>query len=181
MNPIPSQLSTERLILRRFDENDSSDVFEYTSDVSVTRFMDWPTHTSIHTSKEWITQSLLDWDQGKSYAWGVCFKQNSDRIIGSVGCSKVAFKMSFGYVLNRSYWGLGIATEAATCLVDLLSTVSGVRRIWASCDCENIASAKVLEKSGCTRERRLKNWRIRPNLPGAPTRDSYIYAKTVDA
>jgi ribosomal-protein-alanine N-acetyltransferase len=143
--------------------------------------MDWPTHQSIETSLEWIQLTLDQWNHKQEYTWGITLKTGGDNIVGAIGCSELTFKVSFGYVLDKEYWGKGIATEAATVLVEKLSTIEGVRRIWATCDCANAASARVLLKSGCIREGILHNWLIRPNLPGAPPRDNYVFAKTVDA
>jgi RimJ/RimL family protein N-acetyltransferase len=54
--------------------------------------------------------------------------------------------------------------------------LSGVYRIWAVCDVENTASARVLEKLGMVRERVLRKWIIHPNVSPVP-RDCYVYAR----
>jgi len=177
---LPKFIETDRLILRPLTLDDSENVFRYASDPDVTRYMDWSTHLSMETSREWIQLTLDQWNDQQEYTWGITFKQNWNNIVGAIGCSEMAFKVSFGYVLDKKHWGKGIATEASKTLVDGLSRIEGVRRIWATCDCENTASANVLSKSGCVREGILHNWLIRPNLPGAPPRDDYVYAKTVD-
>jgi len=177
---LPKLIETDRLVLRLFTSQDAQSIYEYASDPEVTRYMDWPTHQSIHTSEEWIEHSLEGWEQESSYSWGITCRKEPEKVVGSIGCSEMSFKISFGYVLNRSYWGQGIATEASRSLVDLLSQTKGVKRVWATCDCENIASAKVLEKAGCKLEGTLHNWLIRPNLPGAPARDNYVFAKSID-
>ena len=181
MKTLPEIIETERLILRPFTLSDCEHVFRYASDPDVTRFMDWPAHTSMETSREWIQLTLDQWQDKTEYTWGITSKQQGDYIVGAIGCSTIAFKVSFGYVLDKAYWGKGIATEAAKTLVDRLSNIEGVKRIWATCDCENTASVNVLSKSGCTREGILHNWLIRPNLPGAPATNNYVYAKTIDA
>lgn len=177
---LPRVIETDRLILRPFTLDDSEGVFEYASDPEVTRFMDWPTHQVIDTSRDWIPFTLDQWDSGEEYTWGITLKVSGANVIGAIGCSELNFKVSFGYVLNKQHWGKGIATEAAKALVDTLVAVEGVRRIWATCDSENAASARVLEKSGCVLEGTLRNWSIRPNLPGRPARDSYVFARTID-
>lgn len=65
-------------------------------------------------------------------------------------------------------------------MIQIIESLPGVARIWATCDTENLASANVLEKWGMEREGILRKWFIRPNLEGA-VRDSYVYAKTRDA
>lgn len=54
----------------------------------------------------------------------------------------------FGYTLARAYWGRGYATEAARLLVDHGFGPLGLKRIEATCSPENLASARVLTKTG---------------------------------
>ncbi len=53
-----------------------------------------------------------------------------------------------GYVLSRSLWGRGYMTEAAAAVVEWAINLDFVYRVWAVCDVENKASARVLEKVG---------------------------------
>jgi len=51
-----------------------------------------------------------------------------------------------------------------------------VYRVWAVCDTANLASARVLEKVGMTREGILKRWSVHPNVSPEP-RDCFVYAR----
>lgn len=177
----PQIMETDRLLLRPFTIDDAQAVFSYASDPDVTRFMDWPTHQSIDTSIEWIQLTLNRWERHEEFTWGITVKTRDIGVIGAISCREIDFKVSFGYVLDKAHWGMGFATEASRALVDMLSSINGVRRIWATCDIDNQASANVLAKSGCSLEGNLRNWAIRPNLPGAPPRDSLVYAKIVNS
>jgi RimJ/RimL family protein N-acetyltransferase len=53
-----------------------------------------------------------------------------------------------GYVLSRESWGHGYATEVARRLINFGFDDLGLRRITATCHPDNLASARVLEKSG---------------------------------
>ncbi|UYQ76479.1 GNAT family N-acetyltransferase [Glutamicibacter sp. JL.03c] len=59
-----------------------------------------------------------------------------------------------GYTLNQDYWGQGFATEIAGLLIQLGRERLGLRRIEETCDPENAASIRVLEKSGFARDQR---------------------------
>jgi RimJ/RimL family protein N-acetyltransferase len=59
-------------------------------------------------------------------------------------------------------------------------SLPGVYRLWATCDAENLASVRVLEKTGVSLEGKLRRCTIRPNLSMIP-RDTLIFAKTRDA
>ena len=54
-------------------------------------------------------------------------------------------------MLARDAWGRGYATEAARALVAAGFAQLGLRRIVATCDPANAASARVLEKAGLRR------------------------------
>ena len=87
--------------------------------------------------------------------------------------------MDFGYVFNRKYWGQGYATEATRAVVAWAMSLSGVYRVWATCDTENFASVRVLEKTGLLREGTLRRCTIRPNISMIP-RDTFVFAKIRD-
>ena len=55
-------------------------------------------------------------------------------------------------------------------------SVPSIWRVWATCDIENAASARVLEKVGLSREGTLRRWLVRPHLSSDP-RDAFIYAR----
>ena len=56
--------------------------------------------------------------------------------------------VEIGYGVFPEYWGKGYATEAVTAAVNWASNQQSVMRIEAETDPDNIASQRVLEKSG---------------------------------
>lgn len=60
-----------------------------------------------------------------------------------------------------------------------LKDLSGIYRIWATCDSENVASVRVLEKVGLVCEGRLRRYTIRPNVASTP-RDTFVFAWVQD-
>lgn len=52
-----------------------------------------------------------------------------------------------GWVLHRDYWRRGYITEAAQAMMTFARSI-GVRRIFACCDSENVASYKTMKKLG---------------------------------
>lgn len=84
-------------------------------------------------------------------------------------------KADLGYVLSRSHWGQGLATEAVRSVNEWLRASPDIYRVWATCDFENPASARVLEKIGMECEGVLRRWIIHPNISPEP-RDSFVYA-----
>jgi aminoglycoside 6'-N-acetyltransferase len=60
-----------------------------------------------------------------------------------------------GFSLARQYQGYGYATEAVMRLLEYLLGGLGLHRVTATCDAENHASAKLLERVGMRREGHL--------------------------
>ena len=75
--------------------------------------------------------------------------------IGVVAIWRVNFKFKSAeiwYKLHPDYWGKGFGTEAAMALINFGFSTLNLHRIEAGCAVQNIASARVLEKAGMTRE-----------------------------
>ena len=84
-------------------------------------------------------------------------------------------EVEVGYVLARPYWGKGYMTEVLCAIIEWALAQPDIFRVQAVCDVENIASARVMEKAGMTREGTLRRYVSHPNLSNEP-RDAYIYA-----
>lgn len=57
-----------------------------------------------------------------------------------------------GWVVDPAHAGQGIATEAATALLDICFDGLGLRRAYAQCFADNVASWRIMEKLGMRRE-----------------------------
>lgn len=171
---VPELITTDRLQLRRPKVTDADDVFAYASDADVTHFMDWPAHKSIETVTQWLADCRSRWESGNEFTWFIT-PRSEEPVIGAVSLRVNQCKADFGYVLNKSAWGNGFGTEAARAVTQLAARLPGVYRVWATCDVENVASARVLEKTGLTREGVLRSWSVRPNISPVP-RDALVYS-----
>jgi RimJ/RimL family protein N-acetyltransferase len=174
----PEVITTSRLILRRPALTDAADVYAYAHDPEVTRYMVWPTHTEIGESLAFLESCALRWESGEEYCWVITITPE-DRVVGTIGCRVREYAADFGYVLNRTCWGRGYATEAAQAVVTWLRSLPGIYRIWATCDAENLTSVRVLEKTGLFCEGRLRRSTIRLNLSSTP-RDTFVFALVCD-
>jgi [ribosomal protein S5]-alanine N-acetyltransferase len=94
--------------------------------------------------------------------------------IGIISAWFGSMDVELGFVLARSYWGRGLMTEAVTAVKDWALAHSSVDRVWATCDVENFASARVLEKSGLTPRGIFHRRIVRPNI-GPEPRASLLY------
>lgn len=171
----PQTLKTERLKLRKVKLSDAEAIFrQYAQDPEVTRYVSWRAHHSLDETREYVRMCLLAWDVGKAYHWAI-ERLEDKQVIGMVIARIVGEKWELGFVLARAYWGKGYMTEAVRGLVAWALKQKEIYRVWAVCDTDNVASARVMEKAGMQREGTLRRWSVHPNLSLEP-RDSYCYA-----
>jgi len=172
----PEGIETARLRLRPMVAGDAQAVFEtYAQDEQVTRFLTWQPHTAIDETRRYLQACEIAWREGTAFPWAL-LRKSDDKLIGSVELRIDQHKAEIGYVLARPFWGQGYASEAARVLVDWAYAHPAIYRVWASCDAENMASARVLEKAGLVFEGCLQRWVRRPGQDGLP-RDVLVYAK----
>jgi RimJ/RimL family protein N-acetyltransferase len=70
------------------------------------------------------------------------------------------YRLGYGYVLAHRWWGQGLMTEALGEVVRWALDREDIWRIGDVCEVENLASARVMEKAGMTREGLLRRWII---------------------
>lgn len=155
---LPTQLITDRLLVQALKYEDAEEIFyAYASKPEATRYVSWPTHTSIEDTRNFLRYAVAAWKAGSEYAFAVRSKE-SGRLIGSFGVVNDNGKLQFGYIFSPSQWGNGYATEVCKAMMELLCREREVYRIQSFVDVENTASARVLLKSGLVEEARLLKW-----------------------
>lgn len=171
---IPQRLETDRLVLARVSVGDAEELFErYTSDPEASLYLPWPPHRNVDQTREFLQRRVSEWGSGATYAWTVRWS-DTGLVVGVADASVDGHKATLGYGFARDVWGQGVGTEAVGAVVGALKGMPDLRRVWATCDAENVASARVLEKAGLIREGVLHQW-DRHNISEEP-RDCFMYA-----
>ena len=165
MNALGS-IETERLLLRRPKPDDAVAMFErYAGDPDVTRFVGWRRHESLSDTRTFLELSDREWERWPAGPYLIVSRRDGSLLGGTGLAFETPHEAATGYVLAKDAWGQGYATEALHAMVDVASRV-GVRRLYALCHPDHIASWRVLEKCGFGRERELRQTEL-PNLkPG---------------
>jgi len=149
---------------------------QYAQDPDVTRYVSWRSHRSIHETEEFLRSCLSAWTEQKSFPW-VIVKKSDNQLVGMVGARVENHRWELGYVLARPHWGKGYMTEVVKAVIDWAFQQPEIYRVWAVCDVDNLASSRVMEKAGMTREGVLRRWSVHPNMSPEP-RDSYCYSRS---
>lgn len=171
---ISERLETSRLLLTRVAVEDADELFEhYLSDPEASLYMPWPPHGRIEQTRGFLQRRVEEWNSGATYAWTVRWR-DSGLVTGMADVSIDGHKAILGYGFSPDVWGKGVGTEAVSVVVEMLMNLPGLRRIWATCDIDNVGSVRLLEKVGMTREAVLHQW-DHHNVSEEP-RDCLMYA-----
>ena len=142
---------TERLILRPFTEDDAEAVFNnWASDDEVTKYLTWPTHSSVDVSREYVSYCIQQYTKPSRYQWGIELK-NTHKLIGNISVVSSIEElecMELGWVIGRAYWGNGYMPEAAAKVIDVLFDEVGANCVYAGHDVNNPKSGRVMQKIG---------------------------------
>lgn len=146
------KIETDRLILRRFREDDAEAVFKnWASDEEVTRFLTWPSHKSIEVTEKVLSEWIKGYSENKFYQWAITVKEDGDEPIGSISVVSMREEIEMlhiGYCIGRKWWHQGITSEAFKGIIKFLIEEVGAKRIESRHDPNNPNSGKVMLKCG---------------------------------
>ena len=154
----PPLLSTHRLELRPFLDNDYAAYAAYHCQAAVYQFlyMAVPTSATLHTQFEEILRAPFACDGDVCHLAVV--RKEDKALVGEVLlkiASLEALQLEVGYIFNPAYAGQGLATEAASAALRFGFESIGAHRIFARLDALNTASAKVAQRLGMRKEAHL--------------------------
>ena len=135
-------LETERLVLRKLDQNDLKDIIacevvsgEQSTEVEAQEFLDY-------CFREYCERGIGP--------WGIQLKETK-MIVGNCGFPHINFNNLCGevnYYIASRYRGRGLAPEALKALLDLGFMDIGLIQIQARCELGNLSSERVMQKVG---------------------------------
>jgi len=155
-------LTTDRLTLRRFRDTDVAALAAYRTDPRVARYQSWESPYPLRKARYAVdSMAAADPDQPGWFQYAV--ELTADGVlIGDVGVNlhDNRRQAEIGYTLAPGWQGHGYATEAVRAVLDQLFRVRGLHKVSAECDARNLASSRLLERTGFQREglRRRHSW-----------------------
>lgn len=146
-------LETERLVLRRFTEDDVDNLVELDSDPDVMHFINGGRSTSRREIESDVLPTFLDYYvRFAGYGFWAAIEKASGRFVGWFHFRPTeaarSNEVELGYRLLKSAWGQGYATEGSRALIDKGFAELGVQRVVAFTMVVHVASRRVMEKAG---------------------------------
>lgn len=151
-------LETERLVLRRVNENDANEIFALRSNPETMKYIPRPLVKSTDDALEHIAMIDAKIESNEGINWAITYKDNP-KLIGIIGHYRIKpehFRAEVGYMLLPEYHGKGIISEAIKEVVNYGFNEMKLHSIEAIIDPENFGSARVLEKNNFVKEAHLK-------------------------
>jgi putative acetyltransferase len=167
-------LETERLILRKFAEEDLEDLFEYAQSLHVGPNAGWPPHK---TKEDSATILKMFIEEGE--VWAIV-ERKSNKVIGSYGLHNDkkrdnSIAKMIGYVLSDKFWGNGYMPEATNRVLEYAFNELDLNIVSVYHFPFNERSKRVIEKCGFKFEGVL---RLASTLPSSEIVDDVCYSMT---
>lgn len=148
-------LQGKQIYLRDFYPDDWAAVHAYAADPAVVRYMSWGPN-SPEQSMAFVASAVVTAAENPRTRFDLAIVLcANNELVGSAGIylqPGKPYAAEIGYCLRQDAWGKGYASEAARLLVHFGFASLGLHRISATCDPENTASARVLQKAGLQQE-----------------------------
>jgi len=138
-------LETERLLLRKFKDEDLDDLFDYAKLESVGPNAGW----TPHPNKE-HTQKILNHFVSGDDVWAMVIKAEN-KVIGSIGLhhstlNSYGLVYELGYVMSTPYEGFGYMTEGVKAILDHAFNNLKLEKVYVGHFLENKRSEKLISK-----------------------------------
>ncbi len=146
------EIETERLLLRRFSLADIDELYAIYCKYEVMKYAG-----GIRTRgqvENYIEMMLKSWQKNQFCMWAISWK-NEAKILGDGGLCFLdkTREIEVGYVLDKPYWNLGLATEVAQASLRYGFEFLNLEKIVAVANPKNFASRRVMEKVGMKYEK----------------------------
>ena len=156
-----TRITTPRLLLRPWAQEDVQDLYAYASVDGVGQMAGWLPHNDIEESRTILGSFIRD---RKTFA--IVLKATG-KVIGSLGIEAYDEEAlpeftdkqgrEIGYVLAKDYWGRGLMPEAVNAVIDYLFNEMTLDFIICCHFTDNAASWRVQQKCGFAHYKLIKS------------------------
>jgi RimJ/RimL family protein N-acetyltransferase len=157
----PRTIQTERLILRQLQALDAITLHRIYQSDGVLQYFPNPHPPALEKVERFIAGQQAHWEKHGFGDWGILLA-GDDQIIGWAGLQYLPEldETEVGFLLDRPYWGMGYATEAAQASLSFGFKYFDLDHIIALVHPGNLASRRVIEKNGMDYVESVQLWGI---------------------
>ena len=151
-------LTGKKTLLSPLTQEDIPDMHRLFVDPQVMRYNTLGAPENIEATRKILAPMLQIDQEATAISWSIRQHENN-LFAGEIGISLAPkrYRMAeIHYSLLPDYWGLGLASEAVHNVVEYCFRTLDLHRIEAGVAVENLASIRLLERTGFTREGRKR-------------------------
>jgi RimJ/RimL family protein N-acetyltransferase len=156
-------ITTDRLTLRRLNEEDVDALFNIFSDPAVMRYWGTPPLSDRNAALSLMKEIHDLFDKQIMLKWGLALRE-TNILIGTTTLFNLNFdngRAEIGYGLGSAYWGHGYMNEALRALIGYAFNDLQLRRLEADIDPRNAASIRTVDRLGFRQEGLLRErWHV---------------------
>ena len=155
------RIELSRVLLRRLKMEDVDDMFEYTSNPEVTKYLSWEPHKDKSLVTQFIKEAIDKYERTDlEYTYAIELI-SENKLIGAIRVINISYynkRGEFTVILNPAYQGKGYMSEVFSGLLPYCFNEAGLNRIHGLVSVENISSQQLFLKSGFNLEGTLKHY-----------------------
>jgi RimJ/RimL family protein N-acetyltransferase len=153
MTPV---LTTSRLILRPLQPGDEAALFTGFSDPTTMQYWSRGPFTDLGEFSSWL--GARDWATATDRRMWIAVPRNGGDAVAQCGLAERGEQVAeIGYMVMPGHVRQGVALECVSALLDQVFRVEGFHRVFADTDPRNVASNRLLQSLGFTREAHLRS------------------------
>lgn len=147
-------LETDRLLLRELTPNDATHLYDIYGQPDMLKFISNGKRGTFEEEVTKIDRHIHQYYPTYGYGLWATILKKTNTLIGRCGLLYWEIEnkpeVEVAYLIDRNYWGQGLATEAARGIRDFAFQEKHVERCISLIAPTNLASRKVAEKNGMT-------------------------------
>jgi ribosomal-protein-alanine N-acetyltransferase len=155
--PVFPRLETPRLVLRELAERDLPIIATLANDADIAgNTLNIPYPYSEADAVAWRVLAQQGFRLGSAFTFAIELKQ-TQLFVGSIGMQleRRFDRAEVGYWLSKAYWNQGLVTEALTEVLRFGFEELSLNKVFATHLAHNVASGRVMLKSGMLKEAEL--------------------------
>jgi RimJ/RimL family protein N-acetyltransferase len=149
MSQIRKVIDTPRLHFRPFEAADAAIVFPWMTDTEIMRYMPTGQDYTMEQVEARVARYMAHQEKYGYSRW-LMFDRATGEAIGDAGLLYLpaSQETELGYRLIKPWWGKGLGTETAIAWLEYAFADLGLPEVIAFSHPDNVASVRVMQKSG---------------------------------
>jgi RimJ/RimL family protein N-acetyltransferase len=160
---LTSQSELGAITLRPLREEDIDSIYQACQDPTISSFTRVPYPYDREMAEEFVRGCDISYRNHQGIVFAIEVDSNFAGTIGLHGIQLGDHCAEVGYWIEQTHRGRGLCTSALISLLDFSLNIMGFRRIEGMADYNNLASQRVMERSGMVRDALLRNRVTKPN------------------